>query len=83
MRCRARAICKNSCCGAALGVETLPIEKIERDGDKVLGGRRFLFLSNNQPKDGVRDGGEVLGRVRAGGRTRGGGGVLSSFGAMA
>ncbi len=34
---------------------TLPIEKIERDGDKVLGGRRFLFLSNNQPKDGVRD----------------------------
>ena len=59
--------------GAALGAKRRPIEKIERDGDKVLGGRRFLFLSNNQPKDGVRDGGGVLGRVRA----------LSSFGAMA
>ncbi len=47
--------------GAALGAKRQPIEKIERDGDKALGGRCFLFLSNNQPKDGVRDGGVYRG----------------------
>ena len=57
---------------AALGAKRRPIKKIERDYDKVLGGCRFLFLSNNQPKDGVRDGGAVLGRVRACGRMHGG-----------
>ncbi len=41
-----------------------PIKKIERDGDKVLGDRHFLFLSNNLPKDGVHDGRGVLERVR-------------------
>jgi hypothetical protein len=44
-----------------LGAKKRPIEKIERDGDKALGGRRFLFLSNNQLKDGVRDGGGYWG----------------------
>ena len=50
-----------------------PIEKIERDGDKVLGDSHFLFLSNNQPKDGIRDGWGVLERVcdRSGKRGRG------------
>jgi hypothetical protein len=47
--------------GAALGAKRRPIKKIERDGDKALGGRRFLFLSNNQLKDGVRDGGGYWG----------------------
>ena len=47
--------------GAALGAKRRPIEKIERDGDKVLGGRRFLFLSNNQPKDGILNGGGYWG----------------------
>ena len=42
--------------GAALGAKRRPIEKIERDGDQALDGRGFLFLSNNQPKDGVRNG---------------------------
>jgi hypothetical protein len=44
-----------------LGAKRRPIEKIERDGDKALGRRRFLFLSNNQPKDGVPDGGGYRG----------------------
>ena len=43
--------------GAALGAKRRPIEKIERDGDQALDGRGFLFLSNNQPIDGVRNGG--------------------------
>jgi hypothetical protein len=43
--------------GAALGAKRRPIKKIKRDGDQALDGRGFLFLSNNQPKDGVRDGG--------------------------
>ena len=47
--------------GAALGAKTRLVEKIERDGDKVLGGHRSLFLSNNQPIDGVRDGGGYWG----------------------
>ena len=34
---------------------------MERDGDNVLGGCYFLFLSNNQPKDGVHDGGGYWG----------------------
>ena len=67
--------------GAAFGAKRRPIKKIERDWAEALGGRRFLFLSNNQPKDGVCDGG---------GYWRGcgtavesvGGVVLSSFGAM-
>jgi len=37
-----------------LGAKRRPIKKIERDGDKALDGRGFLYLSNNQPKDGVR-----------------------------
>ncbi len=44
--------------GAALGAKTRLIKKIERDSDKVLGGHCFLFLSNTQPKEGVREGGE-------------------------
>jgi len=67
--------------GAALGAKMRLIKKIERDGDKVLGGHRFLFLSNNQPKDGVRDGGEYWGGCGPA-LERVGGGVLSSFGAM-
>ena len=47
--------------GAALGAKRRPIEKIERDGDKALGGRCFLYLSYNQPKDGVSDGGGYWG----------------------
>ena len=47
--------------GAALGAKRRPIEKIERDGDQAFDGRGFLFLSNNQPKDGVRDGGGYWG----------------------
>ena len=43
--------------GAAFGAKRRPIKNIERDWAEALGGRRFLFLSNNQPKDGVRDGG--------------------------
>ena len=47
--------------GAALGAKRRPIKKIERDGDKVLGGHRVLFLSNNQPIDGVCDRGGYWG----------------------
>ncbi len=47
--------------GAALGTKRRPIEKIERDGDQAFDGRCFLYLSNNQPKDGVCDGGEYWG----------------------
>ena len=67
--------------GAALGAKKRPIKKIERDGDKALGGRRFLFLSNNQPKDGVRNGGGYWGKCEPA-VERVGGGILSSFGAM-
>ena len=47
--------------GAALGTKRQPIKKIERDGDQALDGRGFLFLNNNQPIDGVRDGGGYWG----------------------
>ena len=36
-----------------------PSKKIEIDWAEALGGGRFLFLSNNQPKDGVRGGGDI------------------------
>ena len=68
--------------GAALGAKRRPIQKIERDGDKVLGGRRFFYFSatTNQKMAFAMEG--VLGRVRDSGGTRGGG-VSSLFGAMA
>ena len=66
--------------GAALGAKRRPIEKIERDGDKVLGDRHFLSLSNNQPKDGYRDGWGVLERVRDRGGKRGRGRFIIVWG---
>jgi hypothetical protein len=30
--------------GAALGAKRRPVKKIERDGDKALGGRRFFYF---------------------------------------
>jgi hypothetical protein len=58
-----------------------PSKIIESDGDKALGRRRSLFLSNNQPKDGVPDGGGI--GEDAGLRWKVWGGILLSFGAMA
>jgi hypothetical protein len=38
-----------------------PLKKILIDWAETLGRRHFLFLSNNQPKDSVRDGGGYRG----------------------
>ncbi len=64
--------------GAALGTKRRPFEKIERDGDnaRLL---LFSFLSNNQPKDGVRSGGGYWEGVGQWWNAW----VFSSFGAMA
>jgi len=66
--------------GAAFGAKRRPIKKIERDGDKALGGRRFFIFKQQPTKRWHSRWGGVLGKVRARGGTRGGGRFIIVWG---
>jgi hypothetical protein len=57
-----------------------PIKKLkERGRAQALGGRRFFNLNNNQPKEGICDGGDIGHGMQP--RQNMSGGILALFGA--